>query len=216
MKLPTLYIVALLMMMCVSVASGQMRSGKLGIGLRGDGYLFQSDYSLDKKKIEVSPGGGIDVSYSFTENVGLRIAVGIGQLKFKDALSNGYTTTLGYGNLFLSGDFMPNSSINPFIFAGGGGIYYDPRRDFDGAALGKAGVKPSFSGGGGIDIFFNEFVSITLAGEYVLGNTDDLDGLEQGIADDTYQRATISLRYYFFDQDFITKMLKALEERYRK
>ncbi|HWP83460.1 MAG TPA: outer membrane beta-barrel protein [Bacteroidota bacterium] len=203
----------LVMMMCTSVAFGQMRTGKLGIGFRGDAYLFQSDHKDEK----VNPGGGLDISYSFTENVGLRIAAGIAQLKYKDNLTAvAYTTTIGYGNIYLSGDFMPNSSINPFIFAGGGGIYYDPRRDSDGAANGKAGMKPSFSGGAGFDIFFNEFISVTIAGEYVLGNTDKLDGYEAKTDDDMYQRVSISFRYYFFDQDFITKMLKALEERYKK
>lgn len=196
----------------VSAAFGQVRVGKLGIGVRGDGYMFQADKG---QKTYNTFGGGLDVNYSLWENIGIRLAVGGGSLQSKDLLKGVHTTSIFYGNFFVSGDFMPNSSFNPFIFAGGGLFYYDPRWDAPGISPAKGGMRTSFSGGAGVDYFLSEFISLSLSGEYVLSSTDNLDGTIGG-ADDSYQRISFGVRYYFFDQDFITKILKALEERYKK
>jgi opacity protein-like surface antigen len=195
-----------------SSAVSQIRVGKLGIGARGEGYLFQAKSA---QKTYNTFGGGLDVNYSLWENVGLRAAVGTGSLESKDSSNTINTTSLFYGNLFLSGDFMPHSSFNIFVFAGGGMYYADPRVKSTGVGRVKGGWKTSLSGGAGLDWFLSEFVSVTLAGEYVLGGSSVLDGVAGG-GSDSYQRITFGVRYYFFDEGFITKMLKALEERYRK
>lgn len=207
-----------LLICCLTgISYSQVRVGKLGIGLRGDGYLFQSD----QPRTKTTPGGALDVNYSLFENVGLRLAVGGGSLQHRDSASNKYTTSLFYGSIYVSVDFMPHSSFNPFVFVGAGLFYYDPRRDdntpfIDKGALAKAGLKEAIGFGAGADYFINEFISLTLSGEYVLGSTDRLDGIQGGGDNDAYQRISLGVRYYFFDQDFITKLLKALEERYKK
>ncbi len=45
--------------------------------------------------------------------------------------------------------------------------------------------------------------------------SDRIDGFQFGEKKDSFQRISIGIKYYFFDQDFITRMLKALEERYK-
>lgn len=213
MNRPTLYLLpVLLVLFTFSTAVSQIRVGKLGIGARGEGYLFQAKDAL---KTYNTFGGGLDVNYSLWENIGLRAAVGAGTLESKDRTNIIHTTSLFYGNLFLSGDFMPNSSFNVFVFAGGGMYYADPRVKSTGVSTVKGGWKTSFSGGAGVDWFLSEFVSLTLSGEYVLAGSSSLDGVAGG-SSDTFQRVSFGVRYYFFDEGFITKMLKALEERYKK
>jgi hypothetical protein len=54
-----------------------------------------------------------------------------------------------------------------------------------------------------------------VAGEMGLPVSDRVDGVQLGTKKDSFQRISVGIKYYFFDQDFITRMLKALEERYK-
>lgn len=199
------------------VVSGgaQVRSGKFGVGVSGAYFLFQSDYS----KMSPSYGGGAELSYHVLDNLSLRASFGYALLNAEDAtkIPSEISTSLVYGNFGLAGDIMPNSTVNPFVFVGVNGIYYDPRSK-DGAPLsgiGDSRTKAGAVAGIGIDIFPSEFISITIGGEGYLPITDNLDGLKDGNVKDMYQRIYVGVKYYFFDQGFITKMLKALEERYK-
>lgn len=220
MKRPTFWKAAFL---CLSLfvfsspAWGQMRSGKLGVGASGSLYLFNSNISDGLMK----PGGGINLSYSATEYLGIRAMFGVGQIGWKTGtLSN--TTTLLSGNLYLSYDMIPHGTFNPFLFVGGGGSYFDPRSDL-GPYLG--GNIASFdkitlqgSGGLGFDYFFSEFFSVTLSGEFVMTNTDKLDAqtVPKNVGNnESFSRVNLEFRYYFFDQDYVTKLIQALQERYK-
>ncbi len=197
-----------------STSPAQMRSGKLGVGVGGSAYLFNDNI----KDNLIKGGGGLTLSYSAMEHLGLRVAVGAGQLGWRD-LSPGYsyTTSVFSGDVKVSYDILPHSKINPFLYVGGGVLYLDPRRDVDGMYLGTSIEKfdVNYLGGGGIDFFFNEFVSLTLSGDFVMTNTNNLD-LKKNSNNESYSRINLEVRYYFFDQNYITKLLKALEERYSK
>ena len=222
MNKPTFRYAALL---CLSLsifslqAWGQMRSGKLGIGASGSLYLFNSNVSDGLMKA----GGGINLSYSATEYLGIRALLGVGQLGWKTPDKHTNTTTLTSGNLYLSYDMIPNGTFNPFLFAGGGVSYFDPKSD-KGTYLGTnivnfSKVALSGSGGVGFDYFFSEFFSATLSGEFVMSNTDKLDA--QSVTknlgkNESFTRENLEFRYYFFDQDYVTKLIQALQERYKK
>jgi Outer membrane protein beta-barrel domain len=206
------FVVACLVVVA-SVGQAQMRSHKFGIGVSGSYFLMQSDYRTAKP----SGGGGLDLSYSLMEYLSVRSSLGVGFLQAKDPARTSLSTTLAFGNLYVAADFSPNGVFNPFVFVGGSGVYFDARTS-DGTALTGSGVKRvkgALVGGVGFDIFANEFLSFTVAGEMALPYTDRLDGVVAGTKKDSYQRISLGIRYYFFDQDFITKMLKALEARYK-
>ena len=99
-------------------SQGQMRSGKLGGGVGGSLYLFNSNMSDGLLKA----GGGASLSYSVMEHLGIRAMFGAGQLGWKDKnnplLSN--TTSLYSGNLYLSYDMITQGTFNPFLFVGVG------------------------------------------------------------------------------------------------
>lgn len=199
--------------MLASIGQSQMRSHKFGIGASGSYYLLQSDYTTSQPSF----GGGVDLSYSLMEYLSVRSSLGVGFLTAKNAAPPTLATTLISGNLYLAADLSPSGTFNPFIFVGGSGVYFDARTG-DGTALTGTGVKRlkgTLVGGVGFDLFASEFLSFTLAGEMALPYTDRLDGIVAGTKKDSYQRISLGIRYYFFDQDFITKMLKALEERYK-
>ncbi len=218
---------SMIMAVCVlfvAVSSGQMRSNKFGVGLSGSYFLVQSDFTTAR----TSMGGGVDLSYSVTEYFSIRSSMGVGLLEAKTLTSGATTlastmqTTLIFGNLYLTADLSPNGEFNPFIFAGGSGVFIDPRATISAVSgqilapisPGKR-MKGTIVGGVGFDFFLSEFFSITVAGEIGLPYTDILDGYAGGTKKDSYQRISLGVKYYFFDQDFITRMLKALEERYK-
>ena len=209
----SLALLAVAFVVLTATAEAQVRGGKFGVGLNGSYYLFQSDYS----KQSPSFGGGVDMSYHFLDNLSVRGAFGLGLLQAEDANPPTLSTTLIYANLGLAADLMPNSTVNPFIFVGANIINFTPRYG-TGVPLPVPNQKwygVGAVGGVGIDIFPSEFFSITLGGEAYLPITDYLDGRSEGSTKDMYQRVYLGVKYYFFDQSFITKMLKALESRYR-
>lgn len=200
--------------MIASVSESQMRSNKFGVGASGSYFLLQSDYD----KSDPSFGGGVDLSYSLIEYLSVRSSLGFG---FMQASNNAggpsLNTTVIFGNVYLAADFSPNGSFNPFVFVGGSGMYFDPRSG-SGVALTGAETKQmkgTVVGGLGFDLFASEFLSFTLMGEMGLPFSDRIDGAVVGTKKDSFQRISLGVRYYFFDQEFITRMLKALEERYK-
>ena len=212
------FVLVAIVALLVIPANAQMRSNKFGVGPHGSYFLVQTDFDAG----EPSFGGGVDLSYSLIEYMSIRSSLGFGFLAAKNnAGGPTLNTTLVFANLYLVADLQPNGAFNPFIFVGGSGMYLDPRTG-DGSALTGIGTGTTFKqmkgtvvGGVGFDIFASEFFSFTVAGEMGLPVTDRVDGLDMGTKKDSFQRISIGMRYYFFDQDFITRMLKALEQRYK-
>jgi len=118
-------------------------------------------------------------------------------------------------NAYLSLDMMPSSSINPFVVGGIGRAYFDGKGINGIDDVTGSSWDLHYIAGGGFDIFLNEFISATVMGEYVITGSDRYDGYVNGTANDSYARIGIQLRYYMFDQDFLTKMLEALKDRYK-
>lgn len=193
----------------------QMRSGKLGVGAGGSLYVFTENFSDGLHKA----GGGLNLSYSVMEHVGLRAMFGAGQLGWKnnDAAKSPYTTNMFSGNVYVSFDMLPHSKFNPFLFVGVGGLYFDPRSD-DGvySTGGFDKFDINYLGGVGVDVFFSEFLSMTVSGEAAMTNTNKLDLGKTNLTRELYSRVNLEFRYYFFDQAYVTKLIEALQERFRK
>jgi hypothetical protein len=207
--------VVMLVLLVASLGTSQMRSGKFGVGLAGTASIPQFDASQSETKF----GGGLSLSYSMTEYIGLRSSFLMDQMQFTGStpsmLGNKYLMNVFSLNAYLSLDMMPSSSINPFIVGGVGRAYFDGK-GIDGVLdVTGSSWDLHFLVGGGFDIFLNEFISATVMGEYVMTGSDWYDGLVAGTAKDSYARVGLQLRYYMFDQDFLTKMLEALKDRYK-
>ncbi|MEK6757164.1 MAG: outer membrane beta-barrel protein [Bacteroidota bacterium] len=209
--------VVVLVLVLVTVGLAQTRAGKFGVGVAGTGYYFlQSDLGTN----DPSGGGAVSLSYSVAEYVSLRSLLGVGYLAGKQKASPLYPsgrsieTNLYHWNLAISLDFMPHGQFNPFVYVGGGLLWFDPRGS-DGSQIVGGGVSrfdTNYLAGIGFDYFFDEFWALTLSAEGVGGFTSQLDGAKTG-TNDTYGRVSLGLRYHFFDQDFVKRMIDAFEKR---
>jgi hypothetical protein len=207
------YLISLLLVFILVVPGfGQTRVGKLGVGVDGS-----MQYIFGAGSVTTSPaiGYGINMSYSIMEGLSLRSKVAIDQLSWKNASSQSQATDIMSLNFYLSGDLMPNSSFNIFILGGGGLALFDPRNPNGGRESSASSTDFHFIGGLGVDYFLSEFWSITMMGEYVLTNSIYYNGPPSS-DNDSFLRGSIQIRYYFFDQSFITKLLEAQRERSKR
>jgi hypothetical protein len=198
----------LLIFILVVPGFGQTRSGKLGVGVDGS-----MQYIFGAGSVNTSPaiGYGLNMSYSMMEGLGIRSKITYNQLSWKTSAGAPATTDLMSVNFYLSGDLMPNSPFNIFVLGGGGLAFYEPRAA-DGSRVPLSSVDIHYIGGVGADYFLNEFWSITVMGEYVLTNSKYYNGPVNS-DNDSFLRGSIQIRYYFFDQSFIVKLLEAQHDR---
>jgi hypothetical protein len=202
-------LIALFLVFLVVVPGfGQTRVGKLGVGVEGSGQ-----YSLGGGNVNASPamGFGLNMNYSLLEGLGIRSKFIYNQLSWKPTGGGTATTDLMSLNMYFSGDLMPNSSFNIFVLGGGGIAMYEPRTP-DGSRANASTFDIHYIGGLGADIFLSEFFSVTLMGEYVMTNTKWYNGPVNS-DNDSFLRGSIQLRYYFFDESFIVKLLQAQHDR---
>ncbi len=209
-----LVVVCLLLATAAETSYSQLRSGKFGVGVAGSAYLFNGTNRPTKL---TTFGGGISLSYSPMEFVGIRSMFGYGQLGWKNAAGGDEFSNMFSGNLYLSLDMMPNSEFNPYLLAGAGYVLFVPRAA-DGSyyfSSGSTNTDIQYLFGGGVEYFPSEFISLTGQFEYAMTNLKSYAGYQAKESNNnTYMRVSFQVRYYFFDQDFITKLLEALKERY--
>jgi hypothetical protein len=189
--------------------SAQTRSGKFGIGLGAGGTYLLGDATNPN----LGYSGSLSAFYSIIPGLGVRANAGIEQLGWKSTNKN-ITTDCLYDNLVLSADFLPNHAINPFLYGGGGIVFFDPKDKDGNRAANQSSFDMQYIVGGGVDYFLSEFWSVTAKGEYVMTNSKYYGYFSN--SNGSFIRASLEVRYYFFDQTFITKMLEAIKDRYKK
>ena len=198
----------LLIFILVVPGFGQTRVGKLGLG--ADGSM---QYVFGAGSVTTTPaiGYGLNLTYSILEGMSIRSKFAYNQLSWTNSLSKTTTTDMMSLDFYLSIDLMPNSSFNIFLLGGGGPTFYDPKLE-NGTRAPVSSFDIHYNGGLGADIFLSEFWSITLMGEYVLTNSKYYNGPINS-DNDNFLRGSIQIRYYFFDQSFVTKLLETQRER---
>lgn len=197
-----------LIILLIVPGSAQTRTGKFGIGVDGSMQLMLGGGTTNST---MGLGGGLSASYSVMEYFGIRTKATFNQLNWKDALGSNWTTNVMALNVYASADLMPNSTFNPFIVAGGGLAVLGNQ------ALGLSDKDIHFIGGAGFDYFLSEFWSVSLMGEYVMtGSAWYAGSTPDNFDNDSYLRVGLQIRYYFFDQDFITKLLEAQRDRTKR
>ena len=228
----TFFVSLSLLFILAALGFGQTRTGKLGVGVDGS-----MQYALGGGTVvKPSPGigYGVNLSFSAMEYLGIRAKFCVNQIGWTSVpypstspnYSSSYKTPKSQLtdimslNMYLSADLMPNSNFNIFLLGGGGFALLDPK-DNDGKYISRSSSDLHYIVGTGADYFLNEFWSVTLMAEYVMTNSpyyagSTLVGNKPNYGSDTFLRGSLQIRYYFFDQAFITKILDAQRERSKR
>ena len=94
-------------------------------------------------------------------------------------------------------NFLPFSKINPYIMAGGGGVYWNAINS--GFTI-DDGLDSFLKTGGGIEFYLNRSISLDLGATFRMSLTDTFDQmpvLRQGDENDQVLDAHIGFTYYF-------------------
>ena len=187
----------------VCMLNAQVRSLKLGVGPELNMNMLLPDEAEQK----MSMGGGININYSAFPYFGIGINYGFNELSgVRDELT--FKTSAWHLKTNMTYNILPNSTINPFVFAGIGILYFDPKYD-NGKPLphAVAGDYQKWCAiiplGVGINFFFAEEFSVNITGEYNIAMSDYLDDIKAGNTTDRYYSFKLGFSYYFFDKFYI-------------
>jgi hypothetical protein len=199
--------ILLFVLMCLVArsADAQVGRGKFGFGLSAAGNMLKGDW----KTTDLGYGATADVSYSLGHNWGLVGTLGFDSFSGTTSLSQDVLSTSFQGKFAVTYDFLREKMIDPFLFAGGGLVYFSPRLD-NGAALTSGKIRSwdlTANGGAGLDIYVSESWSIMLMGEVVLTRNDQIDGVDAGAYYDAVARVSVGVRYYLFDRSTVQRIL---------
>ena len=153
-----------------------------------------------------------DISYSLGHNWGLLSRLGVDTYYGMNTAQQSVNSTSFRADLSLSYDFLRSKPVDPFIFAGGGFVFYAPRIS-NGPALTSGLYKQwdmAVNGGLGFDIYVNESWSIILSGEAALMGNDQIDGYKAGGSNDVIGRVSLGIRYYLFDRSTVERIVKTV------
>jgi len=211
-----------ILLFCTTTIQAQVRSLKLGVGPE----LSMNWLVPDEADQKMGIGGGININYSAFPYFGIGVGFGYNELNGMRWESMGNTeqgdmlgkvtfkTSSWHLGLNMKYNMLPNSKVNPFLSAGIGLLYFDPKYD-NGKPLPNA-VAGNYQKWAamipvsvGVNFFFAEEFSVNLTGEYNITMSDFLDDIKVGSAD-KYFSVKLGFSYYFFDKFYI------LWERNRK
>jgi hypothetical protein len=165
----------------------------------------------DLKTNEVSYGASVDLSYALENNFGLTSSLGFDSYSGKNYANQNALSTVFRGHFAASYDFLPKQVLNPFVYGGGGMMFFYPRID-NGPSLITGWSNPwnfYLVGGVGVDYFIDESWSLIVAGEGTYTFSDRMDGYKSGV-DDSFLRVSVGVRYYLFDRSTVQRIVDAV------
>lgn len=190
---------------------------KVGLGLTANNYL--GDYA-DPDYVRIYAGGLFSLQKATRRHANFHLKFGFG--KFADQFEGNelpldqdglpverfVETSFIHGELGISYRFMPNKRFQPFLHAGFGWMYFNPR-DVNGRKLirntlpvsqGASTNKyiPQLPAGLGFEVRMNEYLSIEAAYSYRFMPTDYLDAYGQSDATNSFDALqAINLTFMF-------------------
>ena len=203
----TIFTIVFLVILASS-ADAQVGRGKFGFGLSVAGTRLQSDLKTD----DFGLGASADLSYVLGNNWALVAKVGVNNYNGKNTSNQSVLSTVFYGNVGVSYDFLPAKQIDPFLFGAVGLGFYTPRID-NGAALTSGKYQMwdmSVSGGVGLDYYIDESWSVIFAGQAGMLLNDQIDGYKAGDYNDIFGQVSIGIRYYLFDRSAVQRIVDKL------
>jgi hypothetical protein len=203
-----LTVVGLLLGTVVQSTHAQVGRGKFGIGLSAAGNMLQSDWKTN----DIGLGASADFSYALASNWGLVSKLGLNTYTGKTTANQSVLSTVFYGNIGLSYDFLREQPLDPFLFGRVGLAFYTPRID-NGAALISGANQMwdmAFGGGVGVDYFIDESWSLVLTAEAGTLTNDWIDGTGGGGSNDISGQVSVGIRYYLFDRKTVERIVDSV------
>ncbi len=110
-----------------------------------------------------------------------------------------FKTTIVPFELSAIFNFLPFRTVNPYVFAGGGGVFWKAKgTDATGASVtAEDGIDSFFKVGAGLEFRIARSVGVSLGATYRLSLTDAFDQINQGDEDDQVLNAHAGFTYYF-------------------
>lgn len=202
------FVALLLSFLLVTPSMAQVGRGRFGIGLSLAGNTLQSDW----KSSDPGLGASVDASYSIRDEWSLVSSFGMNSYSGKDAGNQTVLSSVFYGNVGLSYDFLRDKPLNPFLFANVGLAFYAPRIENGGALF--SGVHQmwdlSFGGGVGVDYFIDESWSVIVTAGAGKITNDQIDGYKAGAPNDIFGQVSVGVRYYLFDRSTVEKIVDSV------
>ncbi len=90
-------------------------------------------------------------------------------------------------------NFLPHSKVNPYIFAGGGGVFWKAK---DNTGTLESNTDSFLKTGGGLEFFVSRNVGINFGATFRLSLTDNLDQLNQGDENDQVLNVHAGVTFY--------------------
>jgi hypothetical protein len=91
-------------------------------------------------------------------------------------------------------NFLPHSKVNPYIFVGGGGVFWKAK---DNTGTLESNTDSFLKTGGGLEFFVSRNVGLNLGAAFRLSLTDNLDQLNQGDENDQVLDVHAGVTFYF-------------------
>ena len=200
-----LFTTLVLLALFVPFIHAQNIDGKWGLGVRGGGNWWINDYN----KRKVGPGGELLLRYGVSRRASLGLVAGYEVLKSGQEPAN----QIGFpypdvkaeaitGSLVALYHFAPGSKVDPYAYAGVGGMMYK-RKGSGGVSFPASDTKLKNSlhipFGLGLDAFLSKTVAFNLdAGFRVLDEwTDYRVGTDPGNTVDSYPTAKAGFNFFF-------------------
>lgn len=184
----------------LTLANSQIfaQDSQFGIGLKGTAARLEGD--LDHSIISPMVSGflrAMPIPYlAFDAEVGY---ASLNSNGYPNSAVNNFKTVMVPFELSAVFNFLPLGKVNPYVFIGGGGVWWKASADLptgNNTTL-QDDVDWFAKTGGGIEIRMSRGWGLSFGGTFRLASTDGLDQLTQGDEDDQVLGVYTGLTYYF-------------------
>lgn len=200
----TVPILVLFLLMHALTPNVSATEKKAGFGIQAGMNKLEGDWREPK----LVPSGGISISFNPNPFFTIRAVGQFSRLKTRtdaNRINPAFSNNADFHVLAVPADleigvnFLPYSAVNPFLFLGGGVLYWDV--NYEGASVSADGKKGTFSPlaktGGGLEFNLSESISFVAGADFRYVWTDKLDQIKSGDEKDGIISMWSGFNFYF-------------------
>lgn len=189
MKIKLTLLTAILMCMMTMTVTAFGGERFLGIGFNTGLSRLEGDLSGS----QLSPLVSGHLRFLPIPYLALNGELGFSQLNTSNTPLNFRTQIIPF-ELSAIFNFLPFSKVNPYVFAGGGGVFWKAK---DNTGTLEDNIDSFLKTGGGLEFFVSQNVGINVGATFRLSLTDNFDQLSQGDENDQVLDVHAGVTFYF-------------------